>query len=137
VSAQEPVPDETFSDPYPSQNGDYDPEKVDFPSYAVTIPTFSAAFGSGDEVPLPNQMFIGHQMGPRFYSQPTEAFDQQPHVQVAELPTQRKSTSSGSVDSERAVAHSSLARQDSQSSQRSTSSVESNTSSNSRRWVIE
>jgi hypothetical protein len=137
VSAQEPIPDETFSDPYPSQNGDYDPEKVDFPSHAVTIPTFSAAFGSGDEVRLPNQMFIGHQRGPRFYGQPTEAFDEQPHVQVAGLPTHGKSASSGSVDSEHSVARSSLARQDSQSSQRSTSSVESNTLLNSRRWVIE
>jgi hypothetical protein len=49
-----------------------DPEKVEFPSAAgqAAIPTFSAAFGSGQEAPLPSQMFPKRiAKGPRFYKE--------------------------------------------------------------------
>jgi len=155
LSAQELIPDERIPDPYTSQEGEYDPEKVDFPSNADAIPTFSAAFGSGDEVPPPSQMFAGRQRGPRFFSESTEPFERQTGAYVATGPaTHGRSPSSGSVGLERDVPHSSLARQDSQSSQRSANSLDSRSqttvgrnnsqssqksgmSSNSKRWVIE
>jgi len=150
LSAQEPIPD----DPYTSQKGEYDPEKVDFPSHADAIPTFSATFGSGDEVPPPNQMFAGRQKGPRFFNESTEPFERPTGVHPATGPvTHGRSPSSGQMG-ERDVPHSSLARQDSQSSQLSANSVDSRSqttvgrnnslssqksgmSSNSKRWVIE
>ena len=75
MSAQEPIPDERIPDPFKSPTGEYDPEKVEFPSHADTIPTFSVAFGSEDEVSPPNQMFAGRQRGPRFYNESMEPLD--------------------------------------------------------------
>jgi len=136
LNAQEPIPEE--SDPYISEKREYDLEKFDFPPQVNTIPTFSAAFGSGDKVPLPNQTFSGRQKGPRFYRHATEPFDQQTHVQITGAPHPHgRSLSGGSLDSGRDVPDPSLARQQSQSSQRSVSSVARSTSSSSKRWVIE
>jgi len=51
-------------------------EKVQFPSNQKPIPTFSATFGSGDEVPVPSQMFPSHpRLGPRFYNATAEPFE--------------------------------------------------------------
>ncbi|KAJ3890652.1 hypothetical protein GG344DRAFT_66081 [Lentinula edodes] len=69
LNAQEPLPGDDFT---PVNYGS-DPEKVEFPSNQQPIPTFSAAFGKGNEVPVPNQMFPS-QMGPRFFRS-TEPFD--------------------------------------------------------------
>ncbi|KAE9410659.1 hypothetical protein BT96DRAFT_961456 [Gymnopus androsaceus JB14] len=62
LNAQEPLPGDDFT---PVTYGS-DPEKVDFPSNHQPIPTFSATFGKGSEVPVPTQMFPA-QMGPRFF----------------------------------------------------------------------
>lgn len=62
LNAQEPLPGDDFA---PVSYGS-DPEKVDFPSNHQPIPTFSATFGKGSEVPVPTQMFPA-QMGPRFF----------------------------------------------------------------------
>jgi hypothetical protein len=62
LNAQEPLPGDDFA---PVTHGT-DPEKVEFPSNHQPIPTFSAAFGKGSEVPVPSQMFPA-QMGPRFF----------------------------------------------------------------------
>jgi len=154
LNAQEPIPDERVPDPLTSPKSEYDPEKVDFPSHAEGIPTFSAAFGSGDEVPLPNQMFTGRQRGPRFYNGSTEPFEQPTDAHVARgPPTYKRSPSSGLLGPERDVppywsqhdtqsghqnaisagnwSETTLGRNNSQSSQ------SSSMSSNSKRWVIE
>jgi hypothetical protein len=62
LNAQEPLPGDDFA---PVGYGS-DPEKVDFPSKQQPIPTFSATFGKGSEVPVPSQMFPA-QLGPRFF----------------------------------------------------------------------
>ncbi|KIM85451.1 hypothetical protein PILCRDRAFT_817474, partial [Piloderma croceum F 1598] len=152
LSAQEPIPDERIPDPYASRTRERDPEKVDFPSHAHAIPTFSAAFGSGDEVPPPNQMFAGRQRGPRFYNAPTELSEQQRGAHVlGELSAHNRSPRSiGSWSPERGIPHSSSGRHSSQWSVSSASSwsetaVECNYSQSSqstsvrldsKRWVI-
>jgi len=55
-----------------------DPEKVAFPSVARVIPTYSAAFGSGDDVLPPSQMFAGRQLGPRFFQNSAVPFESPP-----------------------------------------------------------
>jgi hypothetical protein len=67
VQAQETLESEVGS------NYDYDDdysEKVHFPSRAATVPTFSVTFGSGSEVPPPNQMKFGPPRLPKAESQP-------------------------------------------------------------------
>jgi len=143
LAAQEPIPDERVPEPYvPGEKNEDDLEKVNFPSHEEAIPTFSVAFGSGDEVPPPSQMFNGRQMGPRFYNQSAEPFE-------AERPGLHRSPSSGSLSPERDYAHSTLARQDSHRSDHSTRttnttltrntshSSQSSSASRSKRWVIE
>jgi hypothetical protein len=68
LNAQEQLPGDDFM---PVTYGS-DPEKVEFPSNQQPIPTFSATFGKGDEVPVPSQMFPA-QLGPRFFR--TTPFD--------------------------------------------------------------
>jgi hypothetical protein len=81
LSAQEPLPGDDFA---PVTYG-ADPEKVAFPSNHQPIPTFSATFGKGSEVPVPSQMFPAHaQMGPRFFRS-SEPFDSR-SVSPATLP---------------------------------------------------
>lgn len=149
MSAQQPLTDEKIPDPYWSRTRQRDPEKVDFPSHAHPIPTFSAAFGSGDEVPLP---IAGRQRGPRFYNAPTELFDQQSGAQVSgglsahnrsppivSLSPERDKpqTSSGrhssqwSVSSAGSWSETAVERDNSQSSQSTSVRVDS------KRWVIE
>jgi len=69
LNAQEQLPGDDFM---PVTYGS-DPEKVDFPSTQQPIPTFSATFGKGNEVPVPSQMFPA-QLGPRFFRS-TPPFD--------------------------------------------------------------
>lgn len=75
LNAQEPLPGDDFVPVVPGQL-DQDPEKVDFPSNDRPVPTFSAAFGSGAEVPPPSQMrFAPRQMGPRFFNSQAQPFE--------------------------------------------------------------
>ncbi|KAJ7693611.1 hypothetical protein B0H17DRAFT_1168805 [Mycena rosella] len=72
LNAQEALPGDDFE---PITHGD-DIEKVSFPSNEKAVPTFSATFGSGSEVPVPSQMFRpSPQLGPRFFNQSAEPFD--------------------------------------------------------------
>lgn len=67
LEAQEELPGDDFP---PVKPGNEDPEKVAFPENGP-IPTFSAAFGKGDEVPVPSKMYPGRQVGPRFFRSET------------------------------------------------------------------
>lgn len=69
VNAQEPLPGDDFS---PVTGPDI--EKIAFPSNEKPIPTFSATFGSGSQVPPPSQMFSGR-LGPRFFNPSAEPFE--------------------------------------------------------------
>jgi hypothetical protein len=142
LTAQEPILDEAVPDAYyPSTND----EKVDFPSHAQIIPTFSVAFGSGGDVPPPTQMFVGHQRGPRFYGESQVPSEQHMDGHVADSPP----TYTRSLSPEHGGPQPSLTRQDSLSSEgsvgssRSEKTVERNNSqssqasSRSKRWVIE
>lgn len=151
LNAQELIPDERVPDPFKSSTNDYDPEKVDFPS--DVIPTFSVAFGLGDEVPPPNQMFTGRQRGPRFYNETMEPFENQTHSKIARPISHNKSLSSSSLGPEHHAPHASLVRYNTRDSQRSgrsmgsksettvarqgSQSSQSSTQSNPDRWVIE
>lgn len=70
MNAQESLPGDDFE----YYGGAEDIEKVDFPSNEKPIPTYSAAFGSGQEVPPPSQMFPAR-LGPRFFNRSAEPFD--------------------------------------------------------------
>lgn len=139
VTAQEPILDEAVPDVYHPSTND---EKVDFPSHAQIIPTFSVAFGSGGDVPPPTQMFVGHQRGPRFYRAPQVPPEQHMdgHVTVSPPPYTRP------LSPEHGGPQPSLTRQDSLSSvgSRAEKTVERNnsqssqaSSTRSKRWVIE
>ncbi|KAJ7596724.1 hypothetical protein C8J56DRAFT_1106125 [Mycena floridula] len=99
LNAQEPLPGDDFSPVYSS-----DLEKVDFPSNEKPIPTFSATFGSGPEVPPPSQMFASR-MGPRFFNSAAEPFES-PRSTVLPEPALTR-TSSRSSDQSSTVMHSS------------------------------
>ncbi|KAK1236136.1 hypothetical protein PQX77_000607 [Marasmius sp. AFHP31] len=72
LNAQEPLPGDDFTPVYHTS----DVEKVDFPSNEKPIPTFSAAFGRGAEVPPPSQMFPGRMSnGPRFFQRSAVPFE--------------------------------------------------------------
>jgi len=65
-------------EPYTFRANRSDPEKVAFPQNR-TLPSFSAAFGKGDEVPVPAQMKFGTPvLGPRFNSPDSNPFDRLP-----------------------------------------------------------
>lgn len=141
MTAQEPLSDE----PDVSNLCTNDLEKVDFPSHAQIIPTFSVAFGTGGDVPPPTQMFVGHQRGPRFYKESAPPFEQHTDGQVADNPPAYMPFQ----DLERGGSQSSHTRQDSLSSEGSMGSgsettVERNhsqsshsSSTRSKRWIIE
>ncbi|TDL28868.1 hypothetical protein BD410DRAFT_738658 [Rickenella mellea] len=75
LKGQEPLDDEFSSD----NGSDDDSEKVSFPSANGPVPTFSVAFGKGDEVPPPSQMRFGPpRLAPRFINPPQEPFEPQP-----------------------------------------------------------
>ncbi|KAI0067923.1 hypothetical protein BV25DRAFT_1876789 [Artomyces pyxidatus] len=75
LNAQEPLSGDDFAPLYGEKGSDE--EKFDFPSNDRPIPTFSAAFGSGTEVPPPSQMFPAgaRQKGPRFYNSSAQPFE--------------------------------------------------------------
>ncbi|OCH96709.1 hypothetical protein OBBRIDRAFT_787278 [Obba rivulosa] len=133
LQAQEPLADDDFAPGVMGEKADM--EKAEFPSNDLPIPTFSAAFGSGSEVPPPSQMRFGppgRQKGPRFFNQSLEPFEapsDAPPYSVNEA----SSYDSKSGDS-------ALNRSDSGSSYRSDVSSEGSTSDHStrsKRWVIE
>ncbi|KAJ3824035.1 hypothetical protein F5878DRAFT_627986 [Lentinula raphanica] len=92
LNAQEPLPGDDFT-PVTFAS---DPEKVEFPSNQQPIPTFSAAFGKGNEVPVPSQMFPT-QMGPRFFrsAQPFDSRSTTPIQAPSMAYTRSSSHSSG------------------------------------------
>jgi hypothetical protein len=51
-----------------------DIEKVAYPSNEKAIPTYSATFGSGSEVPPPSRWFPAN-LGPRFFNRSAQPFD--------------------------------------------------------------
>ncbi|THH21010.1 hypothetical protein EW146_g465 [Bondarzewia mesenterica] len=78
LNAQEPLPGDDFVPVGPGQTYQ-DPEKVNFPSSDRPIPTFSATFGTGSEVPPPSQMRFGpRQLGPRFFNTQAQPFETSP-----------------------------------------------------------
>ncbi|KAJ7785881.1 hypothetical protein B0H16DRAFT_1670180 [Mycena metata] len=73
LNAQESLPGDDF---VPITRGGDDMEKVAFPSNEKPVPTYSATFGSGSEVPVPSQMFRpSPQLGPRFFNSSAEPFE--------------------------------------------------------------
>ncbi|KAF7978901.1 hypothetical protein HWV62_44415 [Athelia sp. TMB] len=81
LNAHELIPDEkTMESPYSPSTDGSDVEKVAFPPVARVIPTFSAAFGSAEEVPPPSQMFSGRQLGPRFFKDSAVPFESPPEL---------------------------------------------------------
>ncbi|KAJ7923081.1 hypothetical protein B0H13DRAFT_1981617 [Mycena leptocephala] len=76
LNAHESLPGDDF---VPITRGG-DLEKVSFPSNEKPVPTFSATFGSGSEVPVPSQMFKpSPQLGPRFFNSAAEPFESRPN----------------------------------------------------------
>ncbi|KAJ7042664.1 hypothetical protein C8F04DRAFT_1076686 [Mycena alexandri] len=77
LNAQESLPGDDF---VPITRGGDDMEKVAFPSNEKPVPTYSATFGSGSEVPVPSQMFRpSPQLGPRFFNSSAEPFESRPN----------------------------------------------------------
>lgn len=118
VVTQELIQDERTSVPY-NASADGDSEKVNFPSYAQVIPTFSVAFGSGDKIPPPGRMFVGRQKGPRFFQESAVPFESPP-----EASHNTRSPSRGSLGLAQEMP---LGRQVSRSSERS---IQSSSSAN-------
>ena len=59
VNAQQPLSSDNYSGPKIEHFSGLNVEKVEFPSARRPVPTFSATFGKGDEVPPPSQMQFG------------------------------------------------------------------------------
>jgi len=151
LNAQESLPGDDF---VPITRGD-DMEKVSFPSTEKPVPTYSATFGSGSEVPVPSQMFKpSPRLGPRFFNSSAEPFESRSNSNssspisaplaaltrtssnnsyqsgVTAMPNKRDSDRSfGSLNSyyDYSSGDSNHVRRDS----------ETNTIGNSKRWVIE
>ncbi|KAL0577589.1 hypothetical protein V5O48_004387 [Marasmius crinis-equi] len=146
LSAQEPLPGDDFTPVYHTS----DIEKVDFPSNEKPIPTFSAAFGRGLEVPTPSQMFPGRMSnGPRFFQRSAVPFESPRGSDGTLTPPQSVMTRDNRSDDSR---NATLARSDSSGSSKSYNSLGSyynysgpqhtrsgseETIGNGRRWVIE
>ncbi len=145
VNAQEPLPGDDFAPVTPNT----DIEKVAFPSEKA-VPTFSATFGSGDEVPPPRQMFASR-MGPRFFNRSAVPFEIPSDVAVPQ-PALSRAPSDGSDSSfakqvtvVRNNTQTSIGSFDSYYNYSSSSegghhrmqSEDSNHTMNGRRWVIE
>lgn len=98
MNAQEPLPGDDFAPVYSS-----DMEKVEFPSNEKPIPTYSAAFGSGAEVPPPSQMFASQpKLGPRFFDSSAEPFETPRNLSPVTMPPSaltRASSKASSNDS--------------------------------------
>jgi len=86
LNAQEPLAGDDFV-PVGS-----DMEKVAFPSDEKPIPTYSATFGSGPEVPVPSQMFAPR-LGPRFFNASAEPFETPSNSTRSSSPRSANSTS--------------------------------------------
>lgn len=136
VEAQEVLQDDDY------EKGTF--EKVAFPDSSAPIPTFSAAFGSGPEVPPPSQMNFAPRIvgGPRFYGAydaygaPMDTYTVLPYNNMPYTAPRTPSPTHSTKFSERG-----LSRSGSGSSQHSTNSDESSSSaghsSRSKRWIIE
>lgn len=104
LDAQEPLPGEDFTSVYTS-----DVEKVHFPSNEKPIPTFSASFGSGSEVPPPRLMFPSR-LGPRFFNRSAQPFETPSSQSVVTVPPPamtRAASFDSSIDLGRSDTHSS------------------------------
>ncbi|KIJ68694.1 hypothetical protein HYDPIDRAFT_24949 [Hydnomerulius pinastri MD-312] len=123
LNAQEPLPGDDFE---PVVWGS-DPEKVVFPSNDRPVPTYSATFGSGQEVPPPSQMFPPRSNWQRF-ARPMRMSDQS----FLQQPPPVKTRPPSAHTSESLQRHGS---QNSAHSFASTNSVGSSTEA--KRWVIE
>jgi hypothetical protein len=127
MNAQESLPDDDFV----YDNGS-DIEKVDYPSNEKAIPTYSAAFGSGPEVPPPSRWFPAN-IGPRFFNKSAQPFDnrQKSPISPPVAALARVGTNGSS--------NSSIMRTDSRKSDRSVASYRSDGSTYqpARRFVIE
>ncbi|KAI0757276.1 hypothetical protein C8Q80DRAFT_1090727 [Daedaleopsis nitida] len=134
----------------------YDSEKFAFPSPDTTPPTYADTFGSPQETSAPSTRYAPRSMGPRFHSGTTLSTDINPFVTPTETTTNSLRTGSptnslrsgsptnsmlsGSPTStQKRSASPPLSRQNSRSSQRSGTSINSagSSRSNTRRWVIE
>lgn len=151
MSAQEPLPGDDFVTVTVEKDSDI--EKVAFPSNSGPIPTFSAAFGRGAEVPPPSQMqFASRAPGPRSRSFSSDMYpDAQPISGLS--PVHYRSPSAASSVSQNGVpapvralvrqgssdSHSSAASsvRSGRSRPTSGSSAASGESAGRSRWVIE
>jgi len=135
LNAEEPLPGDDFSPVYNAS----DLEKVDFPSNEKPIPTFSATFGSGSEVPPPSQMFASR-MGPRFYNSSAEPFES-PINTVSPEPALTRTSSRSSEQSSTVMQssenHGTIGSYYSYSPPENSYSPRNETSIGGRRWVIE
>lgn len=127
LNAQEPLPGDDFK----PVTGVSDLEKVDFPSNDKPIPTFSVAFGSGDEVPPPTQMFA-QRLGPRFYNPSAEPFETPRNTPPTTAPP-----SELSADAQPRSPIGSIASYYSYSPTDSSFSRSDTSGQNGKRWVIE
>lgn len=127
LNAEEPLDGDDFAPVFPEYRDPYsDPEKVEFPSSnGRAIPTFSATFGKGSEVPRPDQMHFGPMRARGNDSYSNEAT----HHRGGSVARSVSSASSGSTGS--------LARVDSRVSHNSDSSMSSGRTEIGKRWVIE
>lgn len=142
LNAQEPLPGDDFAPVYTTK----DLEKVDFPSNEKPIPTFSAAFGKGPEVPVPTQMFDSRfSNGPRFFQRSAVPFETPRGGSPVTIPSQAMTRSEDSYSGNGGV---NVSRSDSNGSSKSFGSLASyysysghNRSDSSgnvgKRWVIE
>ncbi|KZT22145.1 hypothetical protein NEOLEDRAFT_1150266 [Neolentinus lepideus HHB14362 ss-1] len=136
LNAQEPLPGDNFG-----SDEKTDEEKVAFPGQNVPIPTFSAAFGSGNEVPPPSQMFAPRQMGPRFYAHANAPFNSASSMSSTQVPSPVHARQVSNASSTWYTGGAALSRNDSRGSERSYTSQSSGHSSDrttgGKRWLIE
>lgn len=90
LNAEQPLPNDFV------YYGGSDIEKVDFPSNEKPIPTYSATFGSGQEVPPPSQMFTTQ--GPRFFNRLAQPFETAPIAVPPTVVTLTRKVSDGSSE---------------------------------------
>ncbi|KAJ7169468.1 hypothetical protein C8R46DRAFT_897285 [Mycena filopes] len=155
LNAQESLPGDDF---VPITRGGDDMEKVAFPSNEKPVPTYSATFGSGSEVPVPSQMFRpGPQLGPRFFNSSAEPFERRPNSNASNAsspisPPMAALTRTSSKESYQSAATAMPNKHDSGRSLGSLNSYydyssgdsqhmrrdsETNTIGNAKRWVID
>ncbi|ESK98192.1 hypothetical protein Moror_309 [Moniliophthora roreri MCA 2997] len=143
LNAQEPLPGDDFTPVYAAT----DLEKVDFPSNEKPIPTFSAAFGKGPEVPVPSHMFPSRSSnGPRFFQRSAVPFESPRSGSPVTIPSQAMARSNESYANHGGVT---VARSDSNGSNKSFGSLasyysysdhqrtDSSGTVGKQRWVIE